>query len=55
MEIGLVMYAEIKMHVIANTIIAVLRLSVNRKTPLGKTVNGARRWIRLPGGLSLLH
>lgn len=23
------------------------------QTPLGKTVNGARRWIRLPGGLSL--
>ena len=21
------------------------------QTPLGKTVNGARRWIRLPGGL----
>ena len=23
------------------------------QTPLGKTVNGARRWIRLPGGVSL--
>ena len=23
------------------------------QTPLGKTVNGARRWIRLPGGLTL--
>ena len=23
------------------------------QTPLGKTVNGARRWIKLPGGLSL--
>lgn len=23
------------------------------QTPLGKTVNGARRWLRLPGGLSL--